>query len=151
MEILLRRFLSNKNETMGVMLINGAPVCWTLEDEHRTQKVYAETRIPAGTYKIGLRTEGGHHAKYSKKYPTIHKGMLELQNVPNFQFILIHIGNSDKDTAGCILVGNVPSSLSASKLTVAESTVAYEKIYKLIITAINRQEDVTITIEDKDR
>ena len=38
------------------------------------EKVYGETRIPAGTYKLKLRTEGGYHQKYSKRFPDIHRG-----------------------------------------------------------------------------
>ena len=44
-----------------------------------------ETRIPKGIYKIGLRTVGGHHIKYSSKFPSIHKGMLQVLDVANFQ------------------------------------------------------------------
>jgi len=150
MKILVRRFLSNKNETLGVMLIDGLPVAWTCEDEHREKKVMEETRIPAGTYKIRLRKEGGHHVKYSKLFPGLHKGMLELQDVPNFKFILIHIGNTDDDSAGCILVGMQPSPLG-NQLSVSNSTLAYKNIYSIIIKAINEGEDVEITIEDKDR
>lgn len=131
------------------MLIDGKPVCWTLEDEARNKKLWGETRIPAGTYQIGLRTVGDHHARYAKKYPKVHKGMLEIQNVPNFQYILLHIGNTDKDTAGCILVGNAPLAFG-SKMQIAESTVAYEKIYPIIIKAITKKEDVKIIIRDKD-
>lgn len=150
MEILVRRFLSNQNETIGVMLIDGEPVCWTCEDEYREKKVPGETRIPAGTYKIGLRKEGGHHAKYARLFPDIHKGMLELQDVPNFKFILIHIGNTDEDSEGCILVG-IQLNPVGKDLAVTGSTVAYKKIYKIIIDAINKGENVTITIEDRDR
>lgn len=156
MEILVRRFLSNANETLGVMVIDGKPMAWTLEDEHRCKKVYEETRIPAGTYKIGLRTEGGHHDKYGRRavyghdIAAMHKGMLELQDVPNFKWILIHIGNSDEDTAGCILVGTSPGPID-SQLTVVNSVIAYKRVYKTIIDAINKGENVTITIEDKDR
>lgn len=133
------------------MLIDGKPIGWTIEDEHRDKKVMSETRIPAGTYRIGLRTEGKHHLDYIKKFPTIHKGMLELQDVPNFKYILIHIGNTEVDTAGCILVGSSPN-LIGPKLSISSSTVAYQQIYKTIIDAILiRKENVTITIEDKDR
>lgn len=156
MEILVRRFLSNSNSTLGVMSIDGVPICWTMEDEHRTKKVYSETRIPAGTYKIGLRTEGDHHDKYGRRavyghdIAQMHKGMLELQDVPNFKWILIHIGNTEKDTAGCLLVGTSPAPLG-SELAIVNSVIAYKRIYKTIIGAINKGENVTITIEDKDR
>lgn len=156
MEVLVRRFLSNENETLGVMLIDGVPVAWTLEDEYRTKKVMSETRIPAGTYKIGLRTEGDHHDKYGRRalyghdIAAMHKGMLELKDVPNFQYILIHIGNTDKDTAGCILVGTSPSPVDG-KLSVVNSVIAYKRVYRTIINAINDGKEVTIKIEDKDR
>ncbi|HEY0751196.1 MAG TPA: DUF5675 family protein [Chitinophagaceae bacterium] len=156
MKVLLRRFLSNQNETLGVLLIDDKPMAWTIEDEFRTQKVYQETRIPAGTYKIGLRTEGEHHDKYGRRavygqdIAAMHKGMLELQDVPNFKWILIHIGNSEKDTAGCILVGTTPAPIDG-KLSVVNSVIAYKRVYKVIIDAINKGEDVTITIEDRDK
>ena len=64
--------------------------------------------MPAGTYKIELRKEGGggFHNKYKKKYGSLHKGMLHVTNVPNFEYILIHTGNSDEHTAGCLLLGD---------------------------------------------
>lgn len=159
MEVIVRRFLSNSNETLGVMLINGNPIAWTLEDEFRTKKIQEETRIPAGTYNIGLRTEGDHHDKYGRRavyghdIAAMHKGMLEILNVPNFQYILIHIGNTEKDTAGCILVGTSPIPMDGTdnKLSIVNSVIAYKRVYKTIIDAINKGENVTITIEDRDK
>ena len=79
-------------------------MCYTLEDEHRDEKVMSETRIPAGEYEIKLRTVGGFNDKYSRRFKDIHKGMLWLQDVPNFKWVLIHCGNTDEHTAGCLLV-----------------------------------------------
>ena len=81
-------------------------LCYTLEDEHREDKIMSETRIPAGTYKLKFRNEGGFHNKYSKRFSSIHKGMLEVCDVPNFKYILIHCGNDDSHTAGCLLLGD---------------------------------------------
>jgi hypothetical protein len=150
MIVKLQRFLSNSNETLGILSIDGKPIAWTMEDEYRAKdkKVMGETRIPEGTYTIGLRTEGGHHATYAKKFPAIHKGMLELKDVPNFQYILIHIGNTDKDTAGCILVGDSPGPIDGAKLSIAGSTSAYQKVYKAIIAAISKGEQVQIVVEN---
>ena len=47
-------------------------LCFTLEDEARRTKVKGETRIPAGTYKLKLRKEGGYHGRYVKKYGSLH-------------------------------------------------------------------------------
>jgi hypothetical protein len=105
--------------------------------------VMAETRIPEGTYEVKLRTEGGHHINYSKKFP-FHKGMLHVMNVPNFEYILIHIGNYEKDTAGCLLVGQ---NLNGN-LTLSGSTDAYTNMYKKVIKALSNNEKVTITYKD---
>jgi hypothetical protein len=149
MQIKVQRILSNKEETLGMLFLNGVPFCWTLEDQKQEKKVMAETRIPEGEYVVKLRTEGSHHDAYTKKFPTYHKGMLELQNVPGFQFILIHIGNTDKDTAGCLLLGDLP--ILGEKLTIGQSTVAYEKFYKRVISCLDVNEKVTIKIEDIER
>lgn len=149
MIIKVQRFISNQDETIGILLIDGVPVAVTCEDQKQAFKIKGETRIPEGTYKIGLRKEGGHHAQYLKKYPKLHQGMLELQNVKDFQFILIHIGNTDKDTEGCILVGEKffidPSD---KKLKIENSTLAYERVYKTIIDEIAKGKEVSITIEN---
>lgn len=117
-------------------------MCYTLEDEHRDEKVMSETRIPAGEYEIKLRTVGGHHAKYSKRFKDIHKGMLWLQDVPNFKWILIHCGNTDEHTAGCLLVGQTQQDNFIGK-----STQAYFDIYPRIAEAVE-QGPVTIKYID---
>jgi hypothetical protein len=68
-------------------------------------KVYGKTRILCGRYEIKLRTEGTKHEQYKKKY-IFHRGMLELQNVPHFKYVLIHIGNHADNTLACILTGS---------------------------------------------
>lgn len=117
-------------------------MCYTLEDEHRDEKVMSETRIPAGEYEIKFRTVGGHHAKYSKRFKDIHKGMLWLQDVPNFKWILIHCGNTDEHTAGCLLVGQTQQDNFIGK-----STQAYFDIYPRIAEAVE-QGPVTIKYID---
>lgn len=143
MELLVKRKSESKEWTQGELFIDGKFECFTLEDQKQVKKVMHETRIPAGRYRILLRTEGSRHEKYSKKFPRFHKGMLWLQDVKNFQWILIHIGNTDDDSSGCLLVGR---KFAEGKLF--ESTLAYEAMYKKVITAFDRGEDVFITIKD---
>ena len=149
MKVSVLRYSENGESTLGLMFINGKFVCYTLEDERREKKVMGETRIPAGTYKIKLRKEGGHHARYSKKFPGMHIGMLHITNVPNFEYILIHIGNNDDDTAGCLLVGNSSISNVNQDGRINSSTIAYETIYPKIALALNRGEQVDITFYDE--
>ena len=73
--------------------------------------------------------------------------MLELQNVKNFQFILIHCGNTDENTAGCILVGDSQeNNLLMKDGFIGKSTQAYKRVYKEISDALENGENVTIEI-----
>lgn len=147
MKLLVERYKSTTNATLGKLYINGAFECYTLEDEFRAVKVKGETRIPAGTYKLALRKEGTTHVHYAQRFPDIHKGMLHVTDVPGFQYILIHIGNTEKDTEGCLLVG---ADRDENAMTLGHSTVAYRKMYPVVAAALEAGEDVEITYEDND-
>mgnify|MGYP003134257289 FL=1 len=126
-------------------------LAYTLEDEHRENKVMGETRVPAGTYNLSLRKVGGFHTRYQKKFPTFHIGMLHVDDVPNFEYILLHIGNTDENTAGCLLVGDSQNSnLIQKDGFIGSSTNAYKRIYKPIANAIHQGEKTTITYRDFD-
>jgi len=141
MKIDVLRYNDTGHATLSVVRINGKFECYSLEDGHRDVKEYGETRIPNGTYTVKLRTEGGHHEKYLKKFPEFHEGMLHVTDVPKFEWILIHIGNFPKDTKGCLLTAEQPG---IDKESVIGSTNAYKKLYKKVLEAI-KKEPVTIT------
>lgn len=150
MELEVWRFSSQRDSTSGAlfMIVNGKRkfLCYTLEDEHRDVKISGETRIPAGVYKLGLRKVGGFHERYSTRFSDIHRGMLEITGVPNFDYILIHCGNTDEHTAGCLLVGDTQeNNLEKSNGFVGKSTQAYKRIYPLIAEALESDKEVTIT------
>ena len=141
------RLQFGSDATNGILLIDGVFECFTLEDEVRDgQKQMGETAIPLGEYEIKFRTVGGYDAKYQKKYGTTwHKGMLELQDVPNFKYILIHTGNTDEHTAGCLLVGETQQDLDRGKDGfVGGSGDAYKKMYPKVRDALLNDEKVTI-------
>jgi len=120
-------------------------LAYTLEDEYREEKKYGETRIPNGTYKLALRTVGGYNEKYKRRFPDFHVGMLHVTNVPNFEYILIHCGNTDEHTAGCLLVGDSQENNQITKDGfIGKSTQAYKRIYPRIAEALVRGEEVTI-------
>jgi len=149
MKLKVLRYNSTDDHTLGMLLdeTDGRRfLCYTLEDEHRDVKVMHETRIPAGTYKITLRTVGGFHGRYTAKYGDMHKGMLWVRNVPGFEYILIHTGNTDEHTSGCLIVGNS----SDIKGFIGSSVNAYKRIYPAIAKALEDGEEVTITYEDYD-
>ncbi len=141
MELNLQRFDHMLDTTIGVLYIGNERQCYTLEDEYNKVKIKHHTRIPDGSYEIKLRTVGRFHAKYTKRFPNMHKGMLELQDVPNFKYILIHCGNDEGDTSGCILVGKY-----AKGKRITSSTVAYKELYPKIASALGGEERVVINI-----
>jgi hypothetical protein len=123
-------------------------------EPHRPKKVKGETRIPAGAYQVRFRTEGGFHAQYAETYgaefgPDWHKGMLHVTNVPGFDYILIHVGNSHDDTAGCLLIGNQHSKVNGYHY-IGSSRPAYDALYPLVRQALLAGEEVVIEYLDLD-
>tara|TARA_R100000234_G_scaffold117531_2_gene96166 strand:+ start:1041 stop:1565 length:525 start_codon:yes stop_codon:yes gene_type:complete len=152
MKLEVIRFNKGVDSTNGILFDitdNRKFLCYTLEDESREEKVYGETCIPEGEYNIEFRKEGGYHNKYSKRFADIHKGMLHIVDVPNFEYILIHCGNTDEHTAGCLLVGDTQenNNIKTSGF-IGKSTAAYMRIYPPIAKALESGEEVTITYRD---
>ena len=153
MDLEVIRFSSAKDSTLGLLfnVTNDKRefLCYTLEDEYREEKVMHETRIPAGTYEIKLRTWGRIHENYTKRFADIHKGTLWLQDVPNFKYILIHAGNTDEQTEGCILVGDSQNNNDIqTDGFIGSSRNAYKRIYPLVRDALLAGASATIEIID---
>ena len=130
--------------TISRLFVNGRFECFTLEDEKRAVKVRGETRIASGRFRVVLRTVGGFHERYLKKFgPDFHRGMLWITNVPGFEFILFHIGNTDEDTDGCVLVGQTMNPAG----TISGSERAYRHFYPPVAAALLRGEEVWVTVE----
>lgn len=132
MKITVERFSDNGDATLSLIRVDGRFFCFGLEDEFRAEKIAGETRIPSGTYKVGIRDVGGFHGRYSQdsRFKDFHEGMLQVMDVPNFEYILIHVGNTEKNTDGCLLVG---MGADSGIHTVQSSAVAYEMLYKHVI------------------
>lgn len=149
MKLVLQRKKGLGRSTPGTLFVDGEEVCRTLEDEVREVKVAGETAIPAGTYKVMLRTEGGFHGRYKKRWPDIHKGMLWVRNVPNFEYILIHCGNTVDDSRGCVLVGETLWT-DKKEYKLANSAKAYLKFYPTVADALLAGDSVTLEVRDVD-
>lgn len=156
MRLEVLRFSSGEDSTSGLLFdVTNRDLksflAYTLEDEYRYNKVLGETRIPDGIYEIGFRKEGGFHSKYQKRFADIHKGMLQINNVPGFDYILIHCGNTDEHTAGCLLVGDTQvNNLVQKDGFIGQSTAAYKTIYPKIANALEDNNSVTIRYIDYD-
>ncbi len=150
------RTSSGKDSTSGLLFEVSQNkrtfLAYTLEDEQRDVKVWGETRIPAGTYKLKLREEGGFHNRYLNKYGnTFHKGMIHVQDVPGFEYILWHTGNTDEHTAGCLILGNTQTNNRIAKDGfVGNSVDAYKFVYSRVAAAIEAELDVEVEYIDFD-
>mgnify|MGYP003433372607 FL=1 len=113
--------------TIGDLSVNGRFECFTLEDLERHNKIPGETAIPKGTYQILLT----HSPRFKRTLPL-------LVNVPGFDGIRIHPGNTDKDTEGCILVGVFVVN---GRLT--NSQAAFDRMYLKLAQA---RDAISITI-----
>ena len=128
----VQRYTHDDQPTLGHVLV--APgwseqrfQCFSLEDRYREgPKVYEDTRIPEGTYKVEWRTVGRFAKRWQGRgYP----GSLHLLDVPGFTTILIHAGNTHKDTAGCLLMG---MGGHMAQRTISHSRDAVEKVYHMV-------------------
>ena len=118
--------------TMGILLIDGVFTCWTLEDVVREVKIPGETAIPAGRYAVQLSLS----QRFQKLLP-------EILTVPGFTGIRIHAGNTQADTAGCLLVGRI-----RAYDRVEESNLALMHVMEQLRRATTAGDPITITIEE---
>lgn len=150
MKLTLNRIYKGTNYTIGKLYMDGEYFCDTIEDKDRGLtdnmtleeikkiKVYAETAIPTGTYNITLNIISPKY-KNREPYKTLCNGKLpRLVNVKGFDGILIHIGNTERDSAGCILVGE-----NKVKGKVINSTETFKRLYKKLKEA---EDEISIEI-----
>lgn len=126
MKIEVKRLHRTNNSTIGELTIDGKFECYTLEDIERDIKIKCETAIPKGTYKVIINQSN----RFKKLMPLV-------LNVPNFEGIRIHPGNSNHDTEGCILVGKTRSKDYISKS---------RKAYEILFAKMKLAKEITLTI-----
>ena len=126
MKLELKRLHRTNNSTIGELYVDGVFECYTLEDKEREVKIKNETAIPKGVYIVGITLSN----RFKRMLPI-------LMNVPNFEGVRIHSGNSNHDTEGCVLVGT-----TRSVDYISNSRKAFDKLFAKMKTAKN----ITITI-----
>lgn len=152
--VVIKRLADNSDTTLGVWYINGVGMCGNIEDqEQKGDKVMHETRISEGTYWLGIRDEGGYNEKYKVKYPEMHEGMLCIYNEPDwrikcpdgkeFQYALVHTGNTDDHTSACLLPNYV---LDFANFKGSRSGDAYKEIYPILVNMIKKSPEKRIPI-----
>lgn len=133
MELLLQRIAKKSDYTVGRLFVDGRYFSDTLEDCVREPgvKIPGETAIPAGRYRVIVNVS----PKFGRELP-------RLLDVPGFEGILIHRGNSARDSAGCVLLGE-----NREKGRVVNSTPYELRLTRLIKDAIEKGEEVWICVE----
>lgn len=123
--------------------------CYGIEDEYREVKVSKETRIPAGFYELGIRQdETPKTIQYRTKY-TWFKKHIEILKVPGFTGVYIHIGNTDADTDGCLLLGDNADNNQIGDGSISNSTNAFKRFYSEIYPLLEAGNKVHLTIRDE--
>ena len=139
MELIVKRKVFSEKSTIGELHINGSYFCFTLEDKDRDlyktqpiteiaqKKLFGVTAIPYGRYDLALT--------YSNRFKQY---MPQVLNVPAFDGIRIHSGNTDVDTNGCLIV-----AMQKGIDSVSDSKTAYNALLKMI-KAVEKKEKITI-------
>lgn len=142
MKLTVMRSPSAGGATIGKLYVDGAFRCHTLEDEIREVegqpvhlwKIKGATAIPSGSYSVGLEYSN----RFGPSTPTI-------LDVPGFQYIRMHAGNTSADTEGCLLLG---LQAGPASLIGGTSRPAVDLVKNLIEAAMERGESVTIDINN---
>lgn len=154
MNYILQRFSDNRDSTLGILIkvsSTGKPLfqAYTLEDEYRDAKVSKETRIPAGKYEIVIQqTDTPLTKKYQAKYAWFKKHLM-LKDVPGFVGIYIHVGNTDADSAGCVLLGDNADNNVIGPGSVSNSTASFMRFYKELFPMLEKKGSAFIEIRDE--
>lgn len=150
MELLLKRIARRDSYTIGKLYIDGSYFCDTIEDKDRglqqqlplsvnvAKKKKGVTAIPVGRYRVTLAVKSQRFSQ-KKQYAACNGYLPRLVNVPAFDGVLIHIGNTANDTEGCILVGK---NTQVGK--VLESTATFWKLYSILKDA---KDEIYIKVE----
>ncbi len=130
MQLLLNREPSTDKATIGRLYVDGIFECYTLEDVIREIKIPHETAIPQGNYEIIVN----HSNRFGVDMPL-------LLNIPGFEGVRIHPGNTDKDTDGCILVGT-----NCLDNFVGNSRIAFNRLFAKLNNNYAMGRQILITI-----
>ena len=139
MNVLLKRDRFGATQTIGRVFIDGKFECYSLEDTVReidgapveSWKVPGATAIPRGRYPVKI--------SWSNRFKKL---MMEVLSVPGFSGIRLHAGNTEKDTEGCVLLGDIRFATY-----IGASRIAVNRVYGKAKSALERGAEVWLTVE----
>lgn len=142
MELKVKRTYKGEKYTIGHLYIDGEYFCDTLEDPDRgltkdmhidiikSRKIYGDTAVPLGKYKVTLDVQSPKYAKKQTWYAFNRGYMPRILDIPGWEGVLIHAGNTQEDTYGCLLVG-----YNKEKGKVVNSTDTFKRLYGILKSA----------------
>jgi hypothetical protein len=154
LHFILQRFSGSDDSTLGLLLEkleNKKTVFqnYMLEDEHRDVKVSGETRIDAGFYELKIQElDTPLTLKYRKKYPWF-QNHIEITGLKRHKGVYLHIGNTDEDTDGCPLFGDVADNNMIGPGSVAQSTLAFKRWYERVHPHLKSGKKVFLEVRDE--
>lgn len=154
MNILIKRIAKKDTYTIGKFYIDGKYYCDTIEDKDRgidkttplskikSVKIANKTAIPTGTYDLTMKVQSPKYLKsntfvrYCKAY------MPRILNIPGFDGVLLHTGNTAEDSSGCIILG-----YNKTIGKVLDSMSAFKQVYPILKAASDKGDRISITIQ----
>ena len=158
-EIKIKLVEETRDSTVSMLIVNGRHFGYVLEDGYRKVKEYGHTRIRGGKRKVIRRKHGGFYEKYKRKFGPLlgpYKGqyILEIEDVPEFTDILLHIGNTPfamkkkpfGESLGCLLVNTSYRVHVSSNFIGLQSKIAFIALMDYVCTFPETM-DITIDID----
>jgi hypothetical protein len=112
------------------------------------RKIPGNTRIPEGHYRLGIKKENTPLTERYRNRFDWFSNHIEIEGIPNYDLVYIHIGNTHKDTKGCLLIADGVNAANREKM-ILQSQRAYERFYKIIYPRIVNNEPLAINILDE--
>ncbi len=126
----IERFIHHPDCEISRVFVRDKFFCFSIEDAARTTKIKGETCIPLGTYDLGTR--------FSPHFsPKLGHDMIWVQNVPGYEFILIHTGNTITDTEGCLILGKTIGTLQGKDGVVRDAVLTSKPTYMEFYASVN--------------
>jgi len=159
----IKRFDLEKDWTLGKLYENNTLTGYTVEDEVRNIKLKGETAIPLGRYKLASRYSPKFSYQYywngetnklifykdfnllskDEKRAFVPHSLIWILNIPNFQYVLIHWGNTDLDTEGCIIIGDKIGTIKG-RSGVINSRRFYIDFYQRVYPELDNNSFITL-------
>lgn len=150
MPLVVKRLRQAPGATLSRITLDSIEECYGLEPQSAAGRNEKNWAIPAGCYPLGLKELGTHRldGDYSRRFGSMHQGMIEVLQVPNRFEILVQVGNSGHDTQGHLLVGleyfeQPPRGMGIKdSFWLAKSVLAYMGLYEVLVKRLRQPEGI---------